>query len=141
VHKDGVCDRQLKHGDWRGQSVWQVPADTLNRHFNDIIVMLKAAAETCSEEPAVLKLQQPCHVFGDIHGNFSDLKYFESLLWPLGVPFTAGSSSTALALHNVTLCAGTFLWLGDYVDRGHFASAELCESRNLTTSRLQAQLQ
>ena len=47
-------------------------------------------------------LTQPVHVFGDIHGNFSDLKYFESLLWPLGVSFSAGS----------------FLWLGDYVDRG-----------------------
>ncbi len=83
----------------------QVPASTLNRHFDDIVVMLKAAAKICSKEPAVLKLQQPCHIFGDIHGNFSDLKYFESLLWPLGVSFTAGS----------------FLWLGDYVDRGRYS--------------------
>ena len=51
--------------------------------------MLKAAAELCSHEPAVLQLQQPCHIFGDIHGNFSDLKYFESLLWPLGVAYVA----------------------------------------------------
>ena len=111
-HKDGVCDKHLKHGDWRGQRVWQVPTATLTRHFDDIVVMLQAAAVTCSEEPAVVRLQQPCHVFGDIHGNFSDLKYFESLLWPLGVPFTAGS----------------FLWLGDYVDRGACARAHFCVS-------------
>ncbi len=79
-----------------------VPATTLNHLFDDIQDMLKAASELCSIEPAVLQLQQPCHIFGDIHGNFSDLKYFESLLWPLGVSYTAGS----------------FLWLGDYVDRG-----------------------
>ena len=107
-----MCDKHLKHGDWRGQRVWQVPTATLTRHFDDIVVMLQAAAVTCSEEPAVVRLQQPCHVFGDIHGNFSDLKYFESLLWPLGVPFTAGS----------------FLWLGDYVDRGACARAHFCVS-------------
>jgi hypothetical protein len=101
-HKDGTCSKQLKHGDWRGQRVWQVPSSTLNRMFDDVQVMLRAAAELCSLEPAVLQLQQPCHIFGDIHGNFSDLKYFESLLWPLGVAYSAG----------------TFLWLGDYVDRG-----------------------
>ena len=37
-------------------------------------IMLRAAAHVMSQEAAVLQLQQPCHVFGDIHGNFSDLK-------------------------------------------------------------------
>lgn len=121
-HGDGVCDKQLKHGDWRGQKVWQVPAETLKHHFDDIVVMLHAAAKICSQEPAVLQLQQPCHVFGDIHGNFSDLKYFESLLWPLGVSFTAG----------------TFLWLGDYVDRGTPPSSCNCRSVSILISLVQA---
>jgi hypothetical protein len=123
-HSDGVCDRQLKHGDWRGQKVWQVPAETLKHHFDDIVVMLNAAAKICSQEPAVMQLQQPCHVFGDIHGNFSDLKYFESLLWPLGISFTAG----------------TFLWLGDYVDRGALPSSCNCRSVSILISRVQALL-
>ena len=112
MHKDGQCKSVLKHGDWQGQMVWQVPADTFSQHFNDIVVMLKAAAETCSGEPAVVRLQQPCHVFGDIHGNFSDLKYFESLLWPLGVPFTAGTlnSSRAWQKRNILFRHISLAW-------------------------------
>jgi hypothetical protein len=49
-----------------------------------------------------LKLSSLIPHFIFITGNFNDLKRFESLLWPLGVSFAAGS----------------FLWLGDYVDRG-----------------------
>jgi hypothetical protein len=93
---------KVAHGDWRGQTLWRVSAATLQANFDSIVLVIQAAASIFSQEPTVVQLQQPCHVFGDIHGNFSDLKYFESLLWPLGVAFTAG----------------TFLWLGDYVDRG-----------------------
>ena len=102
VFAGSVSTRPLHHGDWRGQKLWRVPADTFRRSYADIVAMLKAAAVLCSQEPAVVQLQQPVHVFGDIHGNLNDLKYFESLLWPLGVSFAAGA----------------FLWLGDYVDRG-----------------------
>jgi hypothetical protein len=112
----------------------QVPPATFNQHFDDIVVMLHEAALLCAQEPAVLKLQQPCHIFGDIHGNYSDLKsapsispkskvcntlvrYFESTLWPLGVAFTAGS----------------FLWLGDYVDRGNFSKTQSLRKNKITT--------
>ena len=61
-----------------------------------------SAKSIFTQEQRVCKVSQPCHIFGDIHGNFSDLKRYEALLWPLGVAFSAG----------------TFLWLGDYVDRG-----------------------
>lgn len=37
-----------------------------------------------------------------MHGNLSDLEFFATHVWPLGVALTAGS----------------FLFLGDYVDRG-----------------------
>ena len=53
-------------------------------------------------EPRVVYIQSPAYVFGDIHGNLEDLHFFSDNLWRLGLSLTAG----------------IFLFLGDYVDRG-----------------------
>jgi len=54
------------------------------------------------EEPRCIFLQSPCYVFGDLHGNIEDLHFFSDNIWRLGMSLTAGN----------------FVFLGDYVDRG-----------------------
>lgn len=55
------------------------------------------------KEGRVLKVNSPCIVFGDIHGNLHDLMLYERLFWRKGAPIEAWN----------------YLFLGDYVDRGH----------------------
>lgn len=68
----------------------------------DLVMVCNAVGEIFESEPRCVFLQSPVYVFGDIHGNLEDLHFFSDNLWKLGMDLTAGS----------------FLFLGDYVDRG-----------------------
>ena len=70
----------------------------------DIIELSAQAGAIFEQEARLLKLQSPIYVFGDVHGNLADLHYFSNHIWNFGMELTAGS----------------FLFLGDYVDRGQY---------------------
>lgn len=69
---------------------------------NDLLRIATKLRVVLEREPRVVFLQSPVYVFGDIHGNLEDLHFFSDNLWRLGM----------------SLSAGNFLFLGDYVDRG-----------------------
>jgi len=68
----------------------------------DILKISNKVQSILEKEPRVTFLQSPVYVFGDIHGNLEDLHFFSDNIWRLGISLTAGN----------------FLFLGDYVDRG-----------------------
>jgi hypothetical protein len=78
--------------------------DYLNSQIfaKDLLKIASKARNLLEREPRVVFLQSPCYVFGDIHGNLEDLHFFSDNVWRLGMSLTAGN----------------FLFLGDYVDRG-----------------------
>ncbi|XP_039292325.1 serine/threonine-protein phosphatase PP2A catalytic subunit 1-like [Nilaparvata lugens] len=69
-----------------------------------LIQLCKIVSEIFAREPRLLRIKSPVYVLGDIHGNYPDVTFCESLLWRLGVK----------------LSPANILFLGDYVDRGAF---------------------
>ena len=78
--------------------------DYLNSELfaKDLFTLCSKVRKVLEKEPRVVYLQSPCYIFGDIHGNLEDLHFFSDNIWRLGMSLTAGN----------------FLFLGDYVDRG-----------------------
>ncbi|KAG7393537.1 hypothetical protein PHYPSEUDO_007374 [Phytophthora pseudosyringae] len=68
----------------------------------DLVELSAQVGALLEQEARCLDLPSPVYVFGDVHGNWTDLRFFAEHIWPLGLELTAGS----------------FLFLGDYVDRG-----------------------
>jgi diadenosine tetraphosphatase ApaH/serine/threonine PP2A family protein phosphatase len=88
-------------------SMFQSPAHSMvylqsARFATDLLSLCSAVAKILEKEPRCLFIQSPVYVFGDIHGNLEDLHFFSDNIWRLGMSLTAGN----------------FLFLGDYVDRG-----------------------
>lgn len=76
----------------------------------DIRKICQQADQIFKQEMRVVGVNSPCFVLGDIHGNLNDLRIYERILWP-----------------NAPSCvAGSYLFLGDYVDRGDYGLECIC---------------
>ena len=58
---------------WRGQTMFKIPESSLMAMLKDIETVVTAATECFVLEETVLRMQQPCFVFGDIHGALMHL--------------------------------------------------------------------
>ena len=76
-----------------------------NISSNVIVKLCDLVKPLFQNEPNVLMINSPINIFGDIHGQFSDMIHFLEMT---GLPPDQ-----------------TFLFMGDYVDRGN-NSIEVC---------------
>lgn len=91
-----------------GKTTWE----RLDRKLlaEEIKRICSQAEQIFKEEARVVPVTSPCYVLGDIHGNLNDLRIYERILWPMAP----------------TSVAGSYLFLGDYVDRGDYGLECIC---------------
>jgi hypothetical protein len=80
--------------------------DALDYFFHKFMELTVRAGECLMQEPLMQCVSAPVYVFGDIHGNFSDLSYF---------------LKNIISFNDIHLSPCNILCLGDYVDRGPFS--------------------
>jgi len=91
----------------RIMDMFQRPSENMDylnseQFAKDLFKLCQKVRHVLEGEPRCVYLQSPAYIFGDIHGNLEDLHFFSDNIWRLGMSLTAGN----------------FLFLGDYVDRG-----------------------
>eukprot|EP01095_Lingulamoeba_sp_RSL-Kostka_P015373 TRINITY_DN705_c0_g1_i1.p1 TRINITY_DN705_c0_g1~~TRINITY_DN705_c0_g1_i1.p1 ORF type:complete len:432 (-),score=115.93 TRINITY_DN705_c0_g1_i1:323-1618(-) len=69
---------------------------------NNIIKLCEATKEILKQDDMLIKLQSPCYILGDLHGNYKDLQFFAKTFWGMGID----------------MIPSNLIFLGDYVDRG-----------------------
>eukprot|EP01061_Rhynchopus_euleeides_P019666 TRINITY_DN32264_c0_g1_i2.p1 TRINITY_DN32264_c0_g1~~TRINITY_DN32264_c0_g1_i2.p1 ORF type:complete len:562 (+),score=105.61 TRINITY_DN32264_c0_g1_i2:111-1796(+) len=92
------------------QAIWCPETQTFRhgQHIGTVRLILlglidAVKAMLASDPRPLVDIRGPCYVLGDIHGNYQDLQYFTTNL---------------IAFRHIKYCAHSFVFLGDYVDRG-----------------------
>ena len=91
-----------------------------NRFFftsQQIIALCDQAEDIIKNQPMVLRFESPAMIFGDIHGQYSDLMRFFDL-W--GAPYNTYTGKDDRIQYF------DYLFLGDYVDRGNHCLETIC---------------
>lgn len=73
--------------------------------LKDILKLIEQMKKIAIATKRIVSVSSPVIVFGDLHGNLSDLLAYERIFWRMG---------PACATSN-------YLFLGDYVDRGEYS--------------------
>jgi len=81
-----------------------------------IIALCDQAEAIMQKQPIVLKVRAPVKIFGDIHGQYTDLMRFFDL-W--GCPYEGNGVDGDIESFD-------YLFLGDYVDRGSHSLETIC---------------
>lgn len=82
-----------------------------------IIALCDQAEDIIKKQPMVLRFESPAMIFGDIHGQYSDLMRFFDL-W--GTPYdTYTGKDDKIQFFD-------YLFLGDFVDRGNHCLETIC---------------
>ena len=108
---DDIIDKLVHHEKYPGFTINENKvAGQTNLPFilkeKEIRLLIMAAEDVFKEQPVLLELVPPINILGDIHGQFKDLLYH----------FDCGGFPPK----------ANYLFLGDYVDRGHFSIATIC---------------
>lgn len=112
---ESLCNTFLSHllkpKDWMDT--------TIKRKFlikSDYIIDLAHECQSILEKQStILKLKMPIKIFGDLHGQFSDLmRFFDLWRGPMD-PSLGGDIDSY-----------DYLFLGDYVDRGSYSLETIC---------------
>ena len=82
-----------------------------------IIQLCDEAESIIRNQPMVLRFQSPAKIFGDIHGQYSDLMRFFDI-W--GAPYDTYKGQDG------DVQVFDYLFLGDYVDRGNHSLETIC---------------
>jgi protein phosphatase len=82
-----------------------------------IISLCDQAEEIIKNQPMVLRFESPAMIFGDIHGQYSDLMRFFDL-W--GAPYNTYTGKDDRIQYF------DYLFLGDFVDRGNHCLETIC---------------
>jgi len=109
--------RELRRGKMKPEKIAKKFEKQIPISLNLCMAICKRATAMLREEPNNVQLDGPVTVVGDIHGQFFDLR---NLFKQCGLPGEIVGDGTLLDAEGNPL-RRTYVFLGDYVDRGNFS--------------------